>query len=69
VINLSIDNPEIEDFVKNEFKGDANSLVSSFVEYIKLQKIKNDIRISIKEFERGEFLEIDESFNRVLEKI
>ena len=62
---ITINNPEIEKFLKDEFKNDENTLLDKFVEFIKFQKIKRDVDISNLEFENGEFVDIDSAFLEV----
>ncbi len=65
---ITINNPEIEKFLKDEFKNDENTLLDKFVEFIKFQKIKRDVDISNLEFENGEFVDIDSAFLEVTSK-
>jgi hypothetical protein len=67
MLAINIDNPEIEHYLKEEV-GDNQSLVKKFVEFIQHQKIKQDVEVSNKEFEEGDFMDIEEAFARATNK-
>jgi len=65
MLSIKIKNSEIEDFVHREFK-DTKELELCFIEFLKHQRIKKDVEISLQEFENGNFVDIDTAFDNCL---
>ena len=54
MLSIQIDNPEMEKSIKQVF-GDNEALIgSAFMEFVHLQKVKQDVGISIKQLDSGE---------------
>ena len=68
MLSIQLNNPELENFVRDEFRGDENTLIYQFVEFLKLQKIKSEVKTSIEELDRDEFIELDEAFEMATAK-
>lgn len=62
MLSIQLNNPELENFIQNEYRGDENSLMNQFVEFLRFQKIKSEVTTSIEELDRDEFIELDEAF-------
>lgn len=68
MLAIQIDDPELEAFYREEYEQDNTSLVQQFLQFLREQRIKQDVKQSIVEIERGEFLTIDEAFDQILDK-
>jgi hypothetical protein len=68
MLSIQLNNPELESFIQNEYRGDKNSLMNQFVEFLRFQKIKSEVRTSIEELDRDEFIGIDEAFEMATAK-
>lgn len=70
MLAIQIDDPELEEFYREEYeeyKGDPPSLAQQFMAFLREQRIKRDVKQSIEEIERGEFLTINEAFDQILD--
>lgn len=63
MLSIHLNSPELERFVQNEFKGDEATLTNQFLEFLRFQKLKNEVQSSIDELDRDEYVEFDEAFN------
>ena len=54
MLNIHIDNPELEQDIKQTYGDDTKSIARAFFEFIRQQKIKQDIGVSIEQLESGE---------------
>ena len=68
MLSIRIDNPELEGFIQDEYKGDESSLMRQFVEFLKLQKIKSEVKASIDELDRDDIVEFKEAFRQATSK-
>ncbi len=68
MLSIRIDNPELEGFINDEYKGDNDSLMRQFVEFLKFQKIKSEIEASIDEIDKDDIVEFSEAFKQVMAK-
>ncbi len=68
MLSIQLNNPELESFIQNEYRGDESTLMQQFVEFLRFQKIKNEVKTSIEELDRDEFIEIDEAFEMAAAK-
>lgn len=53
MLSIQIDNPELGKSIKHVFGDNENVIGSAFVEFIQLQKVKQDVAISIKQIDSG----------------
>ncbi|MEA3333465.1 MAG: hypothetical protein U9Q58_07705 [Pseudomonadota bacterium] len=60
MLNIQIDNPELENNIKQTYGNDVHSIASAFLEFIQQQKIKHDIGISIQQLDAGESEPLDQ---------
>lgn len=65
MLNIQIDNPELEQSIRQTFGDDDRSLASAFFDFLQQQRIRQDIGISIKQFESGESIPL----GKVMESI
>jgi hypothetical protein len=68
MLAIHINNPDAESFIKQEFGNDETTLISKFVEFIKIQKQKREVLESIEEIENGDFYDINEAFRIISDK-
>lgn len=68
MLSIRIDNPELEGFIQDEYKGDDSSLVRQFVEFLKLQKIKSEVKASVDELDKDDIVEFKEAFKQATAK-
>lgn len=68
MLSIQLNNPELESFIQNEYRGDESSLMRQFVEFLRFQKIKSEVETSIEELDRDEFIGIDEAFEMATAK-
>lgn len=68
MLSIRIDNPELEGFINDEYKGDDGSLMRQFVEFLKLQKIKSEVKASLDELDRDDIVEFGEAFKQATAK-
>lgn len=68
MLSIRIDNPELEGFIQDEYKGDDGSLMRQFVEFLKLQKIKSEVKASIDELDKDDIVEFKEAFKQATAK-
>ena len=53
MLSIQIDDQELEKSIKQVFGGNDDLIGSAFVEFIQLQKVKQDVAISIKQLDAG----------------
>lgn len=68
MLSIQLNNPELESFIQDEYRGDENSLMRQFVEFLQFQKIKSEVSTSIEELDRDEFIGFDEAFEMATTK-
>jgi len=68
MLTVQIENPELERYLDEEFHGDKAAIAQRFMDFLKTQRIKNDVKVSTEEFRAGEALTLKEAFAPVLEK-
>ena len=54
MLNIRIDDPELEQSLKQTFGEDTRSIARAFSRFIQQQKIQQDISVSIEQLEAGE---------------
>lgn len=60
MLNIRIEDPEIEKSIKQTYGEDPNTIARAFFEFVKQQKIKQDIGIAIEEIDDGKGIPLDE---------
>ncbi len=68
MLNIAIENPKIEEFVKNEFHGDVGVFVQNIYDFMRFYKIKKETDEAKREIANGVFMEEDELFDSILKK-
>ena len=68
MINITIDNPDIEQILHQTYGNNYNHLIKEFSQFIQSVKIKDDIGISIQQFEQGEGIKLADAFAQVKRK-
>ncbi len=68
MINITIDNPDIEQLLQQTYGTNYNRLVQEFSQFIQSAKIKEDIAISLQQLECGEGIKFATAFSQVKQK-
>lgn len=65
MINITIDNPDIEQILQQTYGNNHNRLIKEFSQFIQAAKIKDDIGISIHQLGQGESIKLTDAFTQV----
>lgn len=68
MLTIDIDNPELEQSIKQTYGNNKQTIAQAFMDFIQQQKIKKDIGISIKQLDAGEGIPIDDVFSEISAK-
>jgi len=68
MLNIEIDNPELEESLKQLFGNNQQSIARAFAEFVHQRKIKQDIGVSIAQLEAGEGLSLNETMQSIRQK-
>jgi hypothetical protein len=68
MLNIEIDNPELEESLKQLFGNNQQSIARAFAEFVQQRKIKQDIGVSIAQLEAGEGLSLNETMQSIRQK-
>ena len=60
MLTINIDNPELEQSIKQTYGEDKQTLAKAFMEFIQQKKIKQDIEISIQQLDAGESIPMED---------
>ena len=60
MLTINIDNPELEESIKQTYGNDKQTLARAFVEFIQQKRIKQDIDISIQQLDAGEGIPMED---------
>jgi len=65
MINITIDNPDIEQILQQTYGNNHSRLIKEFSQFVRATKIKDDISISIQQLEQGECVKLADAFAQV----
>jgi hypothetical protein len=68
MLNIEINNPELEESLKQLYGNNKQSLVTAFADFIQQRKIKQDIGISISQLDAGEALPLQDVMQALRKK-
>lgn len=68
MINITIDNPDIEQILQQTYGNNHNRLIEEFSRFIQAARIKDDIGISVRQLEQGVSIKLEDAFARVKQK-
>ncbi|VAW97231.1 hypothetical protein MNBD_GAMMA21-866 [hydrothermal vent metagenome] len=68
MLNIHIDNPELEQSIRQTYGEDTKSIANAFFEFIQQQKIKQDIGVSIEQLKAGEGIPLDTAMREIRSK-
>ena len=68
MLNIEINNPELEESLKQLYGNNKQSLVTAFADFVQQRKIKQDIGISISQFDAGEALPLQDVMQALRKK-
>ena len=60
MLNIEINNPELEESLKQLYGNNKQSLVTAFADFVQQRKIKQDIGISISQLDAGEAMPLQD---------
>jgi hypothetical protein len=60
MLTINIDNPELEQSIKQAYGDDKQTLANAFMEFIQQKRIKQDIDISIQQLDAGEGIPMED---------
>ena len=53
MLNIQIDNPELEESIRQTYGGDVRAIANAFAAFVREQRIRQDVGISISQLEAG----------------
>jgi len=65
MLNIEINNPELEESLKQLYGNNKQSIANAFADFVQQRKIKQDIGISISQLEAGEALPLQEVMQKI----
>ncbi|MEI6145842.1 MAG: hypothetical protein WCP66_05420 [Methylococcales bacterium] len=68
MLNIEINNPELEESLKQLYGNNKQSLVTAFADFVQQRKIKQDIGTSISQFDAGEALPLQDVMQALRKK-
>ncbi len=68
MLNIEINNPELEENLKQLYGNNKQSLVTAFADFVQQRKIKQDIGISISQLDAGEALPLQDVMQALRKK-
>jgi hypothetical protein len=68
MLNIEINNPELEENLKQLYGTNKQSLANAFAEFVQQCKIKQDIGISISQLDAGEALPLHDLMQNINRK-
>ncbi len=68
MLNIEINNPELEENLKQLYGNNKQSLVTAFADFVQQRKIKQDIDISISQLDAGETLPLQDVIQALRKK-
>ncbi len=68
MLNIEIDNPELEESLKQLYGTNQQSLAYAFADFVRQCKIKQDIGISISQLDAGEALPLQDVMQAIRKK-
>jgi hypothetical protein len=68
MLNITIDNSELEDSLKQTYGNSEHAIASAFAEFIQHQQLKQDIGISIRQLDAGESIPLKQAIHEISAK-
>ena len=68
MLNIQIDNPELEQTLKQTYGNNANIIAEEFCRFLQQQRIRQDISISIEQLDAGHGISLNEAMKKVRAK-
>ena len=68
MLNIEIDNPELEENLKQLYGNNKLSIANAFADFVLQHKIKQDIEVSISHIDAGEALSLQEARQAIRQK-
>jgi formaldehyde-activating enzyme involved in methanogenesis len=68
MLNIEIDNPELEETLKQLFGTNQQSIARAFADFVQQRKIKQDIGVSITQLDAGEGVPLQHVMQSIRQK-
>lgn len=68
MLNIEIDNPELEENLKQLFGTNQQSIARAFADFVQQRKIKQDIGVSITQLDAGEGVPLQHVMQSIRQK-
>jgi Trp operon repressor len=68
MLNIEIDNPELEENLKQLFGTNQQSIAHAFADFVQQRKIKQDIGVSITQLDAGEGVPLQHVMQSIRQK-
>jgi hypothetical protein len=68
MLNIEIDNPELEENLKQLFGTNPQSIARAFADFVQQRKIKQDIGVSITQLDAGEGVPLQQVMQSIRQK-
>ncbi len=65
MLNIQIDNPELEQSLKQTYGENSQSIARAFAEFVQQQKIKQDVGVSIEQLVAGQGIPLSQAINEI----
>jgi acyl-CoA hydrolase len=68
MLNLQINDIELEQYLKNTYGNNTQSITEAFTQFVKFQKIKRDVVISKEQAKNDQVIGLDKAIDDICEK-
>ena len=68
MLNITIDDPELENSVRKIYGNNEQAMVNAFAEFLQQQKIQKDVDEAIKQLDSGEGIPLSQAVQEVRAK-
>jgi len=68
MLNIHINNPELEQSLKQTYGNDMQSISNAFLHFVQHQQIQQDIIVSMEQLENGNAIPLKEMMHEVRKK-
>lgn len=58
MLNIQIDNPELEEYIRKHFGDDTQTLAQAFSMFLQQYQVNQDVKIAVDQLERGEGIDL-----------
>jgi len=65
MLNIQIDNPELEKFVRKNYGENTTSLAQAFMQFLQQQRIRQDVKIAMQQLDNQQGIPAKTAFEAV----